>query len=78
MYYIFIYPDTDVLPKYNRAGGRLATYSIFPILVGQEARDVEDAFDLVAEFRERHFIIACEMSCIREVFHQVIRITCLR
>ena len=64
-----------MLPKNERASGRPATYSIFPIIVGQEARDIEDAFDLVAEFRERHFIIACEINCIREVFDQVIRIT---
>ncbi|KAK2169681.1 hypothetical protein NP493_1182g00009 [Ridgeia piscesae] len=60
----------DVLPKYDRVGGRPATYSIFPVKVGQEARDIEEAFDLVAEFRERHFIIACAMNCSKEVFNQ--------
>ena len=64
-----------MLPKYDRVGGRPATYSIFPVKVGQEARDIEEAFDLVAEFRERHFIIACAMNCSKEVFNQVIRIT---
>ena len=64
-----------MLPKYDREGGRPALYSIFPVNVGQEARNIEEAFDLVAEFRERHFIIACEMNCIKEVFDQVIRIT---
>ena len=62
---------TDVLPLPRRVTGKPATYSIFTINVGQEAANIEEAFDLVAEFRERHFIIACEMNCVREVFHQV-------
>ncbi|KAK2172269.1 hypothetical protein NP493_975g02012 [Ridgeia piscesae] len=60
----------DVLPLPRRVIGKPATYSIFTINVGQEAANIEEALDLVAEFRERHFIIACEMNCVREVFHQ--------
>ena len=65
---------TDLDLPYSRMKGKATSYSIFPITFGQEAADIEEVFDLVAEFRERHFIIACEMNCVREVFHQVIRI----
>ena len=54
--------------------GKPKSYSIFTITIGQEAANIEEVFDLVGEFRERHFIIACEMKCVREVLHQVIRI----
>ncbi|KAI0224546.1 hypothetical protein LSAT2_024454 [Lamellibrachia satsuma] len=62
----------DILPQYSQLDDRLATYSMFSIHNGQEAANIEEAFDLVAEFRERHFIISCEMNCIKEVFHQLI------
>ncbi|KAI0232931.1 hypothetical protein LSAT2_016792 [Lamellibrachia satsuma] len=66
------YIPKDVLPQSSPLDGRPATYSVFSIHTGQEAANIEEAFDLVAEFRERHFIILCEMNCIKEVFHQLI------
>ena len=47
------------------------SYTTFVIDVGREADSVEEAFDFVDEFRERHFIVACQMECIMEVFRQV-------
>ena len=51
--------------------GAPVSYSVFTVNVGQESADVEKAFDLVAEFREIHFIIACHLDCLKEVFRQV-------
>ena len=71
----FEYPLTDLDLPCSRVKGKPTSYSIFPITFGEEAANIEEVFDLLAEFRERHFIVACEMNCVREVFHQVIRIT---
>ena len=62
---------TDVLPPTSWENVTPVPYSVFSVNVGQESADVEKAFDLVAEHRERHFIIACHMDCVKEVFHQV-------
>ena len=64
-------PTTDVLPPTSLEDGVPVPYSVFSVNVGQESTDVEEAFDLVAELRERHFIIACHMNCVKEVFRQV-------
>ena len=63
--------SSDELPQCLRANVQPVSYTTFVIDEGREAETVEDAFDLVAEFRERRFIVACEMECILEVFRQV-------
>ena len=73
--YLFL-NSTDVLPPTNWENGAPVPYSVFSVNVGQESADVEEAFDMVAEFRERHFIIACHMDCVKEVFRQVYISTC--
>ena len=60
-----------MLPLHSGVGGIPAKYSIFTVKSGQEAADIERAFDFEAEFCEKHFIIACDTNCVKEVFHQV-------
>ena len=60
-----------MLPLNSHVDGIPAKYSIFTVKIGQEAADIELAFDFEAEFCEKHFIVACDMTCVKEVFHQV-------
>ena len=64
---------TDVLPTTSWENTTPVPYTVFSVNVGTESADVEKAFDFVAEFRERHFIVACHMDCVKEVFRQVCR-----
>ena len=63
--------STDEFLRSLRADIQPVSYTTFVINDGREADNVEEAFDLVAEFRERRFIVACQMECILEVFRQV-------
>ena len=63
--------STDELPQSPRADVQPVTYTTFVVDEGREAETVEDAFDFVAVYRERRFIVACQMECIMEVFRQV-------
>ena len=65
------YLSTDEFLQSLRADIRPVSYTTFVIDDGREAETVEEAFDLVVEFRERRFIVACQMECILEVFRQV-------
>ena len=60
-----------MLPPTSWENGTPVSYSVFSVNVGTESADVEEAFDMVAEHRERHFIITCHMDCVKEVFRQV-------
>ena len=63
--------SSDELPQCLRANVQPVSYTTFVVDEGREADNVEEAFDLVAEFRERRFSVACQMDCILEVFRQV-------
>ena len=62
---------TDEMPQSIGADVQPVTYTTFVVDEGREAESVEEAFDFVAEYRERRFIVACQMECIMEVFRQV-------
>ena len=63
--------STDELPQSPRADVQPVTYTTFVVEEGREAETVGEAFDFVAEYRERRFIVSCQMECIMEVFRQV-------